>query len=104
MALSYPSSLERLPPEDRRLLARAVEANQNAPAAAVAPLGRIGEVAHIPWNERTMDASGEPAQEPEALAYPVRFPEVEWEWPASFQDEGPRKAATAADINWIAPA
>ncbi len=41
---------------------------------------------------------------PEALAYPVRFPEVEWEWPASFQDRHPCKPATADDINWIAPA
>ncbi len=65
MALSYPPALERLPPEDHRLLARAVEANQNVPAVAVAPLGRIGEAGRIHWNERTMDASGKPAQEPE---------------------------------------
>ncbi len=40
---------------------------------------------------------------PEALPYPVRYPEVEWEWPASFQDRHPPKPATADDINWIAP-
>ncbi|MCY3941270.1 MAG: hypothetical protein OXG29_09370 [Gammaproteobacteria bacterium] len=40
---------------------------------------------------------------PEALPYPVRYPEVEWEWPASFQDKQSSKPATADDINWIAP-
>ena len=40
---------------------------------------------------------------PEALPYPVRYPEVGWEWPASFQDRHPPKPATADDINWIAP-
>ena len=42
--------------------------------------------------------------DPEALPYPVRYPEVEWEWPASFQDNHPPKPTTADDINWIAPA
>lgn len=40
---------------------------------------------------------------PEALSFPVRYPEVEWEWPASFQDGHSTKPATADDINWIAP-
>lgn len=40
---------------------------------------------------------------PEALPYPVRYPEVEWEWPASFQDKHSPKPTTADDINWIAP-
>ena len=45
MALSYPPTLEGLPAEDCRLLARAVEEIQNVPAVEVEPLGRIGEVA-----------------------------------------------------------
>ena len=39
----------------------------------------------------------------QALPYPVRYPEVEWEWPASFQEENPPKPTTADDINWTAP-
>lgn len=42
--------------------------------------------------------------DPEALPYPLRYPEVKWEWPASFQDNHPPKPTTADDINWIAPA
>ena len=45
MALSYPLALEGLPAEDSQLLAQAVEAIRKVPAVAVAPLGRIGEIA-----------------------------------------------------------
>ena len=45
MALSYPPALEGLPAEDRQLLAQTVEAIRKVPAVAVAPLGRIGEIA-----------------------------------------------------------
>ncbi len=41
--------------------------------------------------------------DPKALPYPVRYPDVEWEWPASFQDQRPARLTTADDINWIAP-
>ena len=39
----------------------------------------------------------------DALPYPARYPEVEWEWPASFQDRPDPRPATADDINWVAP-
>ncbi len=45
MALSYPPALEGLPAEDGQLLAQTVEAITKVPAVAVAPLGRIGEIA-----------------------------------------------------------
>ncbi len=37
--------------------------------------------------------------DPEARPYPARYPEAGWEWPASFQNDGPRGLATAADID-----
>lgn len=64
MALSYPPTLKGLPPEDRQLLARAVEDIRNVPSVAVEPLGRIGEVARVRPNEQTMDASGNAVAEP----------------------------------------
>ena len=45
VALSYPPALEGLPAEDSQLLAQTVEAIRKVPALAVAPLGRIGEIA-----------------------------------------------------------
>ena len=39
----------------------------------------------------------------EALPYPVLYAEVAWEWPESFQDQGPSRATTADDINWMGP-
>ena len=64
MALSYPPALEKLPAEDRQLLAQAVEPIQNVPAVAVEPLGRIGEVAPVHLNEQAMDACSNPVAEP----------------------------------------
>ncbi len=40
---------------------------------------------------------------PEALPYPLRYPDVEWEWPESFQARSLPEPTTADDINWIAP-
>ena len=34
----------------------------------------------------------------DALPFPKRFPEVEWEWPQSFQDNSPDQPAKADDI------
>ena len=64
MALSYPPALDGLSAEDRQLLAQAVEAIQNAPAVSVQPLGRIGEVRPVRFNERTVDTSPNPVVEP----------------------------------------
>lgn len=57
-----------------------------------APAGLFGRRHWAYWGIRLFGDA-------QALPFPVRFPEADWEWPRSFQEVADAGPTTAADIN-----